>query len=133
MLNTPLTVERMNSIAISDHSTPDRLFLSFLKASAQGDLPAFLTLFTDTYLASEFGVIDKGSFTNNEILDFRQFLNDSSITNRTLVSYSCAISGNVANVAARISLSTANRLMNEDVKMYFIQTNDAWKISQWQE
>lgn len=132
VLNTPLTTENMSLIATSDHSTPDRLFLSFLKSSVQGDLPAFLSLFTDAYLASEFGVTDKNAFTNEDTLDFQQFLSGSSVTNRTLVAYSCTISGNVANVTARINLSTANRLLDEDVEMTFIHANGDWKISQWQ-
>ena len=132
VLNTPLTAESMSLITISDHSTPDRLFLSFLKSSAQGDLPAFLSLFTDTCLASEFGVTDKNAFTNADAFDFQQFLSDSSVTNKTLVSYSCTISGNVANVTAKIRLRAVNRLMDEDIEMRFFQTDDVWKISQWQ-
>ena len=132
VLNTPITAESMSLIITSDHSTPDRLFLSFLKSSAQGDLPAFLSLFTDTYLASEFGVTDKNTFTNEDALDFQLFLSDSSVTNKTLVSYSCTISGNVANVTAKIRLRAVNRLMDEDIEMRFFQTDDVWKISQWQ-
>ena len=132
VLNIPLTAESMSLIITSDHSTPDRLFLSFLKSSAQGDLSAFLSLFTDACLASEFGVTDKNTFTNEDALDFQQFLNDNSVTNKTLVSYSCTISGNVANAMARINLRTANRSMTEDVNLCFIKTNDVWKISQWQ-
>ena len=70
VLNIPLTAESMSLIIASDHSTPDRLFLSFLKSSAQGDLSTFLSLFTDAYLASEFGVTDKNAFTSEDALDF---------------------------------------------------------------
>ena len=132
VLNTPLTTESMRLIITSDHSTPDRLFLSFLKSSAQGDLPAFLSLFTDTCLASELGVTDKNAFTNEDVLDFQMFLSDGSVTNKTLVSYSCTISGNVANVTAKIRLRAVNKLMDEDMEMRFLQTDDVWKISQWQ-
>ena len=131
MLNIPLTTENMSMIVTSDHTTPDRLFLSFLKSSARGYLSDFLSLFTDTYLASEFGVIDTNVFSNEDKLDFQQYLIDCSVTNRTLVSYSCTISGNVADVIARMDVCTVNRSTSEDIKMRFIKTNDVWKINQW--
>ena len=131
VLNTPLSTECMNQIT-TDFSTPDRLFLSFLKSSTQGDLPVFLSLFTDACLASEFGVTDKNGFTNEDMADFQRFVSDNSVTNKTLVAYSCAISGDVATVTARIKLCTASRLIDEDIGMSFIQTNEAWRISQWQ-
>jgi hypothetical protein len=132
VLNTPLAPETMSQITASDHSTPDCLFLSFLKSSAQGDLSAFLSLFDDTYLASEFGVVDTNAFSSEDALDFQQFMTASSVTNRMLVSYSCTISGNVATVTARMNAGTANRSVDEDVEMTFIHANGEWKISRWQ-
>lgn len=131
VLNVPLTNDALNLINELDASTPDRLFLAFMKSCAQGCLSGFLSLFTDTYITSELGVADKDAFTDEDSFDFQQFFNDSSVTNKTLVAYSCIVSGNVANVTATIRMFTRTRTINEDFEMGFMQTNGVWKIAQW--
>ena len=71
-------------------------------------------------------------FTNEDALDFQQFFNDSSVTNKVLASYSCAVSGGVAQVSAAINLQTQSRIVTENFDMGFIQTNGIWKIYRWQ-
>ena len=131
VLNTPLTVDTLNLINESDVSTPDRVFLAFLKSCAQGQLNSFLSLFTDGFIMSEFGVQDKDAFTNDESLDFQGFFDDPTVTNKTLVSYNCVISGNVARVTSTMKLVTRSRSVNEDIDMDIVQTNGAWKINRW--
>jgi hypothetical protein len=103
-----------------------------LKSGAHGHLNDFLSLFTDAFAESEFGVVNKGAFTNEDALDFQQFFNDSSVTNKVLASYSCAVSGGVAQVSAAINLQTQSRIVTENFDMGFIQTNGIWKIYRWQ-
>ena len=131
VLNAPLTAEVLNLIDESDATSPDRLFLAFMKTCTQGRLNGFLSLFTDAYIASEFGVADKNAFTSADMLDFQQFFNDVSVTNKTLLSYSCTVSGNVANVTATMVMHTRSRAINEDFEMIFMRTNGVWKIMQW--
>lgn len=131
VLNMPLTVDALNLINESDVSTPDRVFLAFLKSCCQGQLNSFLSLFTDGFLKSEFGVQNKDDFTSGDALDFQGFFNDSAVTNKTLVSYNCVISGNVAHVTSTLNLVTRNRSVNEEFDMDIVQTNGVWKINQW--
>lgn len=131
VLNTPLTTNVLIQINEADASTPDRLFLAFMKACAQGQLSSLLSLFTDAYIASEFGVADKNAFTNEDSLDFRQFFADNSVTGKVLSAYSCVVSGNVANVSATIRMYTTTRVIEDDFEMGFTQTNGVWRISRW--
>ena len=133
VMNVPLTEQTLKLITPSANSTPDGLFLAFMKACAQGHLQNFLSLFTDEYIASEFGIQNRNSFSIEDSFDFQRFFNDDSVTNRMIVSYSCVISGNVAKISARVNVYTKHRVIADDVEMGFIKASDIWKINQWGE
>lgn len=66
--NVQMTESVYARIDATDQSSPDRLFLSFLKVCAAGDLSGVLRLFTDSCLLDDFAT-ESRSVTSSEADD----------------------------------------------------------------
>lgn len=126
---TPTIVQQIDGECLS---SPDRLFLSYLKYSSTGDLRGFLSLFDDTYAQSEFGMNSKSSLSDSDIADFRDFVLATGVTNRAVVAYNCSFTNGNAYIASQIQHAKFNQPMVKNESLVAVSTNGIWQIVVWQ-
>lgn len=132
ILNVSLDSGVLNGI-ITDASTPDRLYLSFVKATAVSDLPLFLSLFDNDYAMAEYGMCSTNALPQNQILDFARFVGGGGVTNRIVESYSSSVTNEIANISSLVKLYTRFGTMDETCKLMMRRVNNEWKIYRWNE
>lgn len=132
ILNVSLGQSVLNDI-VADASTPDRLYLSFVKATVGPDLPLFLSLCDGDYAMAEFGMCSTNTLSAGQITDFARFVGGGGVTNRVVASYSCSVASGTANITSLVKLHTRTGIVDERYELTVRMINNEWKIYNWDE
>ena len=131
-MNANLTSEILERFPANPTSSVQNCVLAFIKGSVNGDLRTFAAPFSDEIRISEFGISNIDSIPASASDEFSALM--SSISNCTSKVISYGEITNNGTVKASVTLHRQGVLYNrnEVVHLDMSQTNQVWRIANWE-
>lgn len=131
ILNVSLTKNILTNI-ICNVSTPERTYLSYVRTTELAELVSFLGLWDGEALSQELNMSINSNISYAEQDEFRDFVLNNNVTNKSITAYSCVVTGNQARITARMRSYTPNRVEEENIELLLQKKINDWKIIKWE-